>query len=64
MESQELQTSLETDKILTGSRLSKFSGAPVVAEIVFTERDYVNSNYRNYEEDNTVFCNVNIEPLW
>lgn len=37
---------------------------PVEAEIVFHERDYVNSSYRNYEEDNSVFCNVNIEPLW
>ena len=37
---------------------------PVEAEIVFHERDYVNSSYRNYEEDNTVFCNVNVEPLW
>jgi hypothetical protein len=36
---------------------------PVEAEIVFHERDYVNS-YRNYEEENTVFCNVNVEPLW
>jgi hypothetical protein len=25
---------------------------------------YVNSSYRNYEEDKNVFCNVNIEPLW
>ena len=37
---------------------------PVEAEIVFHERDYVNSSYRNYEEDNTVFCNVNVAPLW
>ncbi len=37
---------------------------PVEAEIVFQERDYVNSSYRNYEKDNTVFCNVNVEPLW
>ena len=37
---------------------------PVEAEIVFHERDYVNSSYRNYEEDNTVFCNVSVEPLW
>ena len=37
---------------------------PVEAEIVFQERDYVNSSYRNYEEDSTVFCNVNVEPLW
>nr|WP_314895956.1 hypothetical protein [uncultured Flavobacterium sp.] len=37
---------------------------PVEAEIVFHGRDYVNSSYRNYEEDNTVFCNVNVEPLW
>ena len=37
---------------------------PVEAEIVFNERDYVNSSYRNYEEDNPVFCNVNVEPLW
>ena len=37
---------------------------PVEAEIVFHERDYVNSSYRNYEEENTVFCNVNVEPLW
>ena len=37
---------------------------PVEAEIVFHERDYVNSSYRNYEEDNSVFCNVHIEPLW
>jgi hypothetical protein len=37
---------------------------PVEAEIVFHERDYVNSSYRNYEEDNSVFCNVNVEPLW
>ncbi|WP_016988927.1 hypothetical protein [Flavobacterium sp. ACAM 123] len=37
---------------------------PVEAEIVFHERDYVNSSYRNFEEDNTVFCNVNAEPLW
>jgi hypothetical protein len=22
------------------------------------------SSYRNYEEDSTVFCNVNTEPLW
>ena len=36
---------------------------PVEAEIVFHERDYVNSSYRNYEEDNSVFCNVNVEPL-
>lgn len=28
---------------------------PVEAEIVFQERDYVNSSYRNYEEDSTVF---------
>ena len=37
---------------------------PVAAEIVFHERDYVNSSCRNYEEDNTVFCNVNVVPLW
>jgi hypothetical protein len=37
---------------------------PVEAEIVFHERDYVNSSYRNYEEDNTAFCSVNAEPLW
>ncbi|MDI1305645.1 hypothetical protein [Flavobacterium sp. AED] len=37
---------------------------PVEAEIVIHERDYVNSSYRNYEEDNTILCNVNIEPLW
>ena len=37
---------------------------PVEAEIFFHERDYVNSSYRNYEEDNSVFCNVNVEPLW
>ncbi|WP_235891758.1 hypothetical protein [Flavobacterium gawalongense] len=37
---------------------------PVEAEIVFNERDYVNSSYGNYEEDNTVFCNINVEPLW
>ena len=37
---------------------------PGKAEIVFHERDYVNSSYRNYEEDNSVFCNVNVEPLW
>ena len=35
-----------------------------VTKIVFYERDYVNSSYRNYEEDNSVFCNVNVEPLW
>jgi REP element-mobilizing transposase RayT len=37
---------------------------PVEAQIVFQEHDYVNSSYRNYEEDNTVFCNVSVEPLW
>ncbi|CAD0005215.1 REP-associated tyrosine transposase [Flavobacterium salmonis] len=37
---------------------------PVEAQIVFHERDYINSSYRNYEEDNAVFCNVAIEPLW
>ncbi|MDG2431220.1 transposase [Flavobacterium sp.] len=37
---------------------------PVEAEIVFHERDFVNSSYRNYEEENTIFCNVNVEPLW
>ena len=37
---------------------------PVEAEIVFHERDYVKSSYRNYEEENTVFCNVNVENLW
>jgi len=37
---------------------------PVEAEIVFHERDFVNSSCRNYEEENTVFCNVNVEPLW
>ncbi|WP_235892975.1 hypothetical protein [Flavobacterium franklandianum] len=36
---------------------------PVEAEIVFHERDYVNSSYRNYEEDNSVCFNVNVEPL-
>jgi hypothetical protein len=30
---------------------------------LFHERDYVNSSYRNYEEDNTVFV-TNVEPLW
>jgi hypothetical protein len=28
---------------------------PVEAQIVFHESDYVNSSYRNYEEDNKVF---------
>ena len=37
---------------------------PVEAGIVFHERDYVNSSYRHYEEEHTVFCNVNVEPLW
>ena len=37
---------------------------PVEAQIVFHERDYVNSSYRNYEEESKVFCNVNVEPLW
>ena len=37
---------------------------PVEAEIVFHERDYVNSSYRNYEKENNVFCNVKVEPLW
>ena len=36
---------------------------PVEAEIVFHERDYVNSSYRNYEEDNSVFCNLTVESL-
>jgi len=37
---------------------------PVEAEIVFHERDFVNSSYRNYEEDNSVFCNLMVEALW
>jgi REP element-mobilizing transposase RayT len=45
-------------------RLNYIHCNPIAAEIVFNERDYVNSSYRNYEEDNTVFCNVNVEPLW
>ena len=34
---------------------------PVRAEIVFHERDYVNSSYRSYEEGNGDGCNVNIK---
>ena len=37
---------------------------PIEAEIVFHQKDFVNSSYRNYEKYNTVFCNVNVEPLW
>jgi hypothetical protein len=36
---------------------------PVEAQIVFHEKVYVNNSYRNYEEDNTIFCKVNVEPL-
>ena len=45
-------------------RLNYIHYNPIEAEIVYNERDYVNSSYRNYEEDNTVFCNVNVKPLW
>lgn len=45
-------------------RVNYIHNNPVKAEIVFHQRDYVNSSYRNYEEDNSVFCNVNIETLW
>lgn len=48
----------------TEQRIKYIHYNPVAAEIVFHERDYVNSSYRNYEEDNALFCNVKIEPLW
>ncbi|MDD2674138.1 MAG: hypothetical protein PHF81_04605 [Flavobacterium sp.] len=60
-----LQTSTSGDTLeKIEQRVHYIHYNPVEAEIVFHERDYVNSSYRNYEEDNTVFCNVNVEPLW
>ncbi|TPV35723.1 transposase [Paucihalobacter ruber] len=37
---------------------------PVEAEIVFHERDYINSSYRHYEDGNDILSNVMIQPLW
>jgi hypothetical protein len=35
---------------------------PIDPEIVFHERYYFNSSYRNYDQNNIVFFNLNVEP--
>jgi len=37
---------------------------PVEAGLVYHERDWVNSSYAVYEDDNKERPNVNVEPLW
>ena len=37
---------------------------PIVSELVYHERDWINSSYRSYEESNNEIPNVKLKPLW
>jgi REP element-mobilizing transposase RayT len=45
-------------------RLHYLHENPVSAELVYHERDWVNSSYSVYEEANKETLNVKVEPLW
>ncbi len=45
-------------------RLNYIHYNPKEAGFIYHERDWVNSSYIVYEEDNKEICNVNIAPLW